>query len=128
MMANYSNPFNSVDTYHDLEKDEVVIRTIQNGVASIQRVPKEWITDKSLYAQQLQAYAHPRQMYKFLRTEEELDAIMMRRVNARLRLQQDKYKRHLIQVGIGAGVVIVAPMFIVGVIRWWNLAALWLVS
>lgn len=90
---------------------------------------------QSLYANQIavaqmqqNAACNMRYQPKFPRSEQELDAIMMRRVNARLQLQQDKIFRHWKHIVIGTGIVIVAPMVIVAIFRFWGLALSWLAA
>ena len=64
----------------------------------------------------------------FPRSEQDMDAIMIRRVNARLQLKQEKYRRHLWHLGIGALVVIFAPLAFTAVMRmWWGCMA-WMAS
>jgi hypothetical protein len=65
---------------------------------------------------------------RFPRSEQELDAIMMRRVNARLQLQQDKIFRHWKHVAIGALVVVFAPLIVAAVLRLWGASLAWIAS
>lgn len=65
---------------------------------------------------------------KFPKSEQELDDIMMRRVNARLRLQQEKIIRHWKHVAIVAGIVVFAPLVIAAVLRMWGFCLAWIAS
>lgn len=64
----------------------------------------------------------------FPRTEQQKDNIMIRRVNARLRLQQEKTLRHWKHVGIATAVVIFAPIFVAAVLRMWGFALAWIAA
>jgi hypothetical protein len=65
---------------------------------------------------------------RFPRSEEELDAIMIRRVNARLQLQQEKIFRHWKHVAIGALVVVFAPLIVAAVLRLWGASLAWIAA
>lgn len=65
---------------------------------------------------------------KFPRSEEDMDAIMIRRVNARLRLKQEKLERHWKHVAIVVGVTVFAPLAIAAVLRMWGFALAWIAS
>lgn len=65
---------------------------------------------------------------RFPRNEQELDTIMLRRVNARLFLAQDKRIRHYKRVGVGAAAVVFAPLVIAAVLRMWGFALAWIAS
>jgi len=65
---------------------------------------------------------------RFPRSEQELDAIMMRRLNARLQLQQEKIFRHWKHVAIGALVVVFAPLIVAAVLRLWGASLAWIAS
>lgn len=75
--------------------------------------------------QALNAYRRPK---PFPRNEQELDAIMIRRVNARLQLQQDKVIRHWKRLAVVAGAVVFAPILIAAVLRMWGFALAWIAS
>jgi hypothetical protein len=65
---------------------------------------------------------------RFPRSDKELDAIMMRRVNARLQLQQEKIFRHWKHVGIVALVVVFAPLIVAAVLRLWGASLAWIAA
>lgn len=65
---------------------------------------------------------------KFPRNEQEMDTIMLRRVNARLQLKQEKITRHWKHVAIGTVVVIFAPLVIAAVLRMWGFAMAWIAA
>lgn len=65
---------------------------------------------------------------KFPRSEQDMDAIMIRRVNARLRLKQEKLERHWKHIAIVAGVMVFAPLVIAIVLRMWNFSLAWIAS
>lgn len=71
------------------------------------------------------AYRRPK---PFPRSEQELDAIMIRRVNARLQLQQNKIIRHWKHVAVVSAAVIFAPLVIAAVLRMWGFALAWIAS
>jgi hypothetical protein len=77
-------------------------------------------------------YCDPRNAYKppprFPRSQEELDRIMMRRVNARLQLQQEKALRHWKHVAIAAGVIVMAPLVVAAILRMWGFALAWIAT
>lgn len=66
--------------------------------------------------------------FKFKRNEEEMDAIMIRRVNARLRLQQEKLMRHWKHVSIVVSIVVFSPLVIAAILRMWGFALAWIAS
>lgn len=64
----------------------------------------------------------------FPRSEQDKDAIMIRRVNARLRLAQQKHIQRLRHIGIITAVVVFAPMVVAAVLRMWGFALAWIAS
>lgn len=68
------------------------------------------------------------QYKKFPRTEMELDNIMMRRINARLQLQQEKITRHWKHVAIVAAAVVFAPLVVAAILRMWGFALAWIAT
>jgi len=147
----------SVASYVDFEHDQLVIaRTDELGVRHETRINRGDISMKygqaaQIALQQQMAAAQNVAMYqhgygatdprafsnaicspvfvpKFPRSKERLDEIMMRRVNARLRLKQEQMIRHWKHVAIGAVVVVFAPVLVVAVLRMWGLAMAWLAA
>lgn len=53
---------------------------------------------------------------------------MIRRVNARLQLQQNKIIRHWKRVAVVSAAVIFAPLVIAAVLRMWGFALAWIAS
>jgi hypothetical protein len=64
----------------------------------------------------------------FPRSEQTQDAVMLRRVNARIKIAQDKRNRHYLRVGIYALIATFAPLVVVAILRMWGFAMAWLAS
>lgn len=80
-------------------------------------------------------YNDPRQYqnaYKvrksFPRSEQDMDAIMIRRVNARLRLKQQKHWRHLRVAGIAVAAGWLFPVLCAIIARTWTACLFWIAS
>lgn len=71
------------------------------------------------------AYKPPK---PFPRSEQEMDEIMIRRVNARLRLKQEKRWRHLKIAGIALAAGWLFPVLCAVIARTWYLALAWIAS
>lgn len=88
----------------------------------------------TLYGYQV-GYSNPRQYqnaYKvrssFPRSEQDKDAIMMRRVNARLRLKQEKHWRHIRVAGIAVAAGWLFPVLCAIIARTWTACLFWIAS
>lgn len=88
----------------------------------------------TLYGYQI-GYSDPRQhqnAYKvrssFPRSEQDKDAIMIRRVNARLRLKQQKHWRHLRVAGIAVAAGWLFPVLCAIIARTWTACLFWIAS
>lgn len=128
---------------HDLEKDQVIIRTINDGVLHSEIIDRRYLAGSvdnninTLYRSTARyglGLTDPRQYQnaykpkKFPRSEGDMDAIMLRRVNARQQLAQEKIVRHWKHVAIVSGVVIFSPLLVAAVLRMWGFALAWIAS
>lgn len=65
---------------------------------------------------------------KFPRSEEEMDAIMIRRINARLRLQREREIRRLKHAAIWFVAIVFLPPLVTTVLRLWWACLAWIAS
>ena len=112
------------EAYYELGRQGALLRpgTCYNDINEIRMInPFGW----SDYGNARYRATMPK---RFPRREEELDAIMIRRVNARLQLQQEKIFRHWKHVAIVALVVVFAPLIVAAVLRLWGASLAWIAS
>lgn len=64
----------------------------------------------------------------FPRNTQELDEIMMRRVNARLQLKQEKFWRHMKIAAISVAAAWLFPVLVAAILRTWGACAAWVAS